>query len=67
MEELLPHRFCHRPGQWVEWPRQYSILSGNQGNVFQMDPLSGVLTANVILDYEYTSAYRFAPSSDPFD
>lgn len=32
-----------------------------------MDPLSGVLTANVILDYEYTSAYRFVPSSDLFD
>lgn len=46
---------------------EYSILSGNQGNVFQMDPLSGVLTASVILDYEYTSAYRFAPSSDLFD
>ncbi|XP_040107285.1 protocadherin-23 [Oryx dammah] len=36
---------------------EYSILSGNQGNVFQMDLLSGVLTANVILDYEYTSTY----------
>uniref|UniRef100_A0A8C6EDG5 Dachsous cadherin-related 2 n=1 Tax=Moschus moschiferus TaxID=68415 RepID=A0A8C6EDG5_MOSMO len=36
---------------------EYSILSGNQGEVFQVDPLSGVLTANVVLDYEYTSAY----------
>ncbi|XP_059779938.1 protocadherin-23 [Balaenoptera ricei] len=36
---------------------EYSILSSNQGQVFQMDTLSGVLTASAILDYEYTRAY----------
>uniref|UniRef100_A0A8C3WY49 Dachsous cadherin-related 2 n=1 Tax=Catagonus wagneri TaxID=51154 RepID=A0A8C3WY49_9CETA len=36
---------------------EYSILSGNQGQTFQMDALSGVLTANAVLDHEGTSAY----------
>ncbi|XP_054451773.1 protocadherin-23 [Pteronotus mesoamericanus] len=36
---------------------EYSILSGNQGQVFQVDALSGVITANGILDYEFTSSY----------
>ncbi|KAM6221833.1 protocadherin-23 [Rhynchocyon petersi] len=36
---------------------EYSILSGNQGDVFQIDPLSGVITTNVILDYETASSY----------
>nr|XP_031320215.1 protocadherin-23 [Camelus dromedarius] len=37
---------------------EYCILSGNQGQAFQMDTLSGVLTANAILDYEGTHTYR---------
>lgn len=32
-----------------------------------MDALSGVITANAILDYEFTNSYRFVPNSDPFD
>ncbi|XP_057583647.1 protocadherin-23 isoform X1 [Hippopotamus amphibius kiboko] len=36
---------------------EYSILSGNQGQAFQMDELSGVLTASGVLDHEYTRAY----------
>ncbi|XP_058922061.1 protocadherin-23 [Kogia breviceps] len=36
---------------------EYSILSSNQGQAFQMDTLSGVLTASAVLDYEYTRAY----------
>ncbi|XP_072580991.1 protocadherin-23 [Vulpes vulpes] len=36
---------------------EYSILSGNQGEAFHIDALSGVITANVILDYELTSSY----------
>uniref|UniRef100_A0A8D2D8V5 Dachsous cadherin-related 2 n=1 Tax=Sciurus vulgaris TaxID=55149 RepID=A0A8D2D8V5_SCIVU len=36
---------------------EYSILSGNQEETFQIDALSGVLTANAILDYEVTSSY----------
>nr|XP_014593474.2 protocadherin-23 isoform X1 [Equus caballus] len=36
---------------------EYSILSGNHGEAFQMDALSGVITANAILDYEFTNSY----------
>nr|XP_030734148.2 protocadherin-23 [Globicephala melas] len=36
---------------------EYSILSSNQVQAFQMDTLSGVLTASAVLDYEYTRAY----------
>ncbi|XP_078301800.1 protocadherin-23 [Panthera onca] len=36
---------------------EYSILSGNQGDAFHMDALSGVVTANAILDYEFTNSY----------
>lgn len=32
-----------------------------------MDTLSGVLTANAVLDHEGTNAYRFVLDSDPFD
>uniref|UniRef100_A0A287DD33 Dachsous cadherin-related 2 n=1 Tax=Ictidomys tridecemlineatus TaxID=43179 RepID=A0A287DD33_ICTTR len=37
---------------------EYSILSGNQEEAFQIDALSGVITANSILDFEATSSYR---------
>ncbi|KAM5230037.1 protocadherin-23 [Hipposideros larvatus] len=36
---------------------EYSIVSGNQGEAFQIDALSGVITANGVLDYELTNAY----------
>ncbi|KAI5940868.1 Protocadherin-23 [Manis javanica] len=36
---------------------EYSILSGNQGQVFQMDSLSGAVTANAIMDHELAGAY----------
>uniref|UniRef100_A0A673T5X8 Dachsous cadherin-related 2 n=1 Tax=Suricata suricatta TaxID=37032 RepID=A0A673T5X8_SURSU len=36
---------------------EYSILSGNRGEAFHMDALSGVVTANAILDYEFTNSY----------
>uniref|UniRef100_A0A8D1G266 Cadherin domain-containing protein n=1 Tax=Sus scrofa TaxID=9823 RepID=A0A8D1G266_PIG len=36
---------------------EYSIVSGNQGQTFQMDTLSGVLTVNAVLDHEGTNAY----------
>nr|XP_019588825.1 PREDICTED: protocadherin-23 [Rhinolophus sinicus] len=36
---------------------EYSILSGNQGEAFQIDALSGVITANGTLDYEFTNSY----------
>ncbi|XP_053453810.1 protocadherin-23 [Nycticebus coucang] len=36
---------------------EYSIISGNQEEAFQIDALSGVITANAILDYEFTSSY----------
>ncbi|VTJ83622.1 Hypothetical predicted protein, partial [Marmota monax] len=36
---------------------EYSILWGNQEEAFQIDALSGVITANSILDYEATSSY----------
>ncbi|XP_036097828.1 protocadherin-23 [Molossus molossus] len=35
----------------------YSILAGNQGQVFQIDALSGVITAKGMLDYEVTNSY----------
>ncbi|KAF0877671.1 PCD23 protein, partial [Crocuta crocuta] len=37
---------------------EYSILSGNQEEAFHMDALSGMVTANAILDYEFTNSYR---------
>lgn len=43
---------------------EYSILSGNQGQVFQMDSLSGAVTANAIMDHELAGAYRSVPDSD---
>lgn len=46
---------------------EYSILSGNQGEAFQIDALSGVITANGTLDYEFTNSYRLVPGSDPCD
>ncbi|XP_055975002.1 protocadherin-23 [Sorex fumeus] len=36
---------------------EYSILSGNQGEVFQIDALSGVVTVNKTLDYEFINSY----------
>uniref|UniRef100_A0A2K5E9T8 Dachsous cadherin-related 2 n=1 Tax=Aotus nancymaae TaxID=37293 RepID=A0A2K5E9T8_AOTNA len=36
---------------------EYSILSGNQEEAFQIDALSGVITTKAILDYELTSFY----------
>ncbi|EHH26253.1 hypothetical protein EGK_16172 [Macaca mulatta] len=36
---------------------EYSILSGNQEEAFQIDALSGVITTKAILDYEHTSSY----------
>ncbi|XP_029412632.1 protocadherin-23 isoform X2 [Nannospalax galili] len=36
---------------------QYSIVSGNQGEVFQIDSQSGVVTTSAILDYESTISY----------
>ncbi|XP_077627075.1 protocadherin-23 [Crocuta crocuta] len=36
---------------------EYSILSGNQEEAFHMDALSGMVTANAILDYEFTNSY----------
>ncbi|CAO2612757.1 DCHS2, partial [Lemmus lemmus] len=36
---------------------EYSIISGNQAEVFQIDALSGVITADSILDYESTHSY----------
>ncbi|XP_014399343.1 PREDICTED: protocadherin-23, partial [Myotis brandtii] len=36
---------------------EYSILAGKQAQVFQIDARSGVITANGILDYEFTSSY----------
>ncbi|XP_030782164.1 protocadherin-23 [Rhinopithecus roxellana] len=36
---------------------EYSILSGNQEEAFQIDALSGVITTKAILDYELTSSY----------
>ncbi|XP_032004407.1 protocadherin-23 isoform X1 [Hylobates moloch] len=36
---------------------EYSILSGNQEEAFQIDALSGVITTKAMLDYELTSTY----------
>ncbi|XP_069349341.1 protocadherin-23 [Eulemur rufifrons] len=36
---------------------EYSIVSGNQDEALQIDALSGVVTTNAILDYEFTSSY----------
>ncbi|XP_016278650.2 protocadherin-23 [Monodelphis domestica] len=36
---------------------EYSILSGNQDEAFQIDAVSGVIATNTILDYELTSSY----------
>ncbi|ELV09857.1 Protocadherin-23, partial [Tupaia chinensis] len=36
---------------------EYSIVSGNREAAFQIDALSGVITANAILDYESVSNY----------
>lgn len=45
---------------------EYSVLSGNQGEAFHIDVLSGVITADGILDYEFISSYRFVSDADPF-
>lgn len=45
---------------------EYSVLSGNQGEAFHIDALSGVITADGILDYEFISSYRFVSDADPF-
>ncbi|XP_075806754.1 protocadherin-23 [Microtus pennsylvanicus] len=36
---------------------EYSIVSGNQAEAFQIDALSGVITTDSILDYESTHSY----------
>ncbi|XP_021103522.1 protocadherin-23 isoform X1 [Heterocephalus glaber] len=36
---------------------EYSIVSGNQGEAFQIDALSGVLTTSALLDHESTKSY----------
>ncbi|XP_058130982.1 protocadherin-23 [Dasypus novemcinctus] len=36
---------------------EYSILSGNQGEAFQIDSANGVITTNTVLDYELISSY----------
>ncbi|KAM6148023.1 protocadherin-23, partial [Erethizon dorsatum] len=36
---------------------EYSIVSGNHGEAFQIDALSGVITATVLLDHESTDSY----------
>ncbi|XP_074087674.1 protocadherin-23 [Macrotis lagotis] len=36
---------------------EYSILSGNQDEAFQIDATSGVIATNTILDYELTNSY----------
>ncbi|XP_076995860.1 protocadherin-23 [Tamandua tetradactyla] len=36
---------------------EYSILSGNQGEAFQIDVMNGVITTRAILDYELISFY----------
>lgn len=46
---------------------EYSLLADKQAQVFQIDAQSGVITANGILDYEFTSSYRFVPDSCPYD
>ena len=46
---------------------EYSILSGNQGQVFQIDAQSGMVTANGILDYELANSYRSVAGPNPFD
>ncbi|XP_043828219.1 protocadherin-23 [Dromiciops gliroides] len=36
---------------------EYSILSGNQDEAFQIDAVSGMITTNTVLDYELTNSY----------
>nr|XP_051675918.1 protocadherin-23 isoform X1 [Oryctolagus cuniculus] len=36
---------------------EYSLVSGNHEEVFQIDALSGVVTTRVVLDYESSSSY----------
>ncbi|KAG8507314.1 Protocadherin-23 [Galemys pyrenaicus] len=36
---------------------EYSILSGNHGDAFEVDKLSGVITTNSVLDRELTASY----------
>lgn len=36
----------------------FEITSGNKGNSFSVDPTSGVLTTNRVLDYEWTRFYN---------
>ncbi|XP_068961687.1 protocadherin-23 [Petaurus breviceps papuanus] len=36
---------------------EYSVLSGNQDEAFQIDAVSGVIATNAILDYELTNSY----------
>ncbi|XP_042637344.1 protocadherin-23 [Orycteropus afer afer] len=49
--------FATDPDSGLNGLLEYSILSGNQGDVFQIDAMSGVITTNSILDYESTSSY----------
>ncbi|XP_049761329.1 protocadherin-23 isoform X1 [Elephas maximus indicus] len=49
--------FAADPDSGLNGLLEYSILSGNQGDAFQIDALSGVITTNTILDYEFTSSY----------
>lgn len=38
---------------------QYSIVSGNQAEAFQIDSQSGVITTSAVSDYESTRSYRW--------
>uniref|UniRef100_A0A7N5K652 Dachsous cadherin-related 2 n=1 Tax=Ailuropoda melanoleuca TaxID=9646 RepID=A0A7N5K652_AILME len=49
--------FAADPDSGMNGLPEYSILSGNQGEAFRIDTLSGVITANALLDYELTSSY----------
>ncbi|XP_006867992.1 PREDICTED: protocadherin-23-like [Chrysochloris asiatica] len=49
--------FATDPDSGLNGLLEYSILSGNQRDTFQIDKWTGVITTSVSLDYESTSSY----------
>ncbi|KAM9237277.1 LOW QUALITY PROTEIN: protocadherin-23 [Dugong dugon] len=59
--------FAADPDSGLNSLLEYSILSGNQGDVLQIDALSDEITTNMILDYKSTGSCRSVHHSDQFD
>ncbi|KAL1777596.1 protocadherin-23 isoform X1 [Sigmodon hispidus] len=54
---LLPQVFATDLDSGLNSQIEYSIISGNQDEAFQIDALSGVITTKSMLDYESTNFY----------